>query len=58
MSAPTPARPRRRVSAQCAAGRHHLCHGTVYVYPPQDGKRFVRCQCRSPKCTHGRRDKR
>jgi hypothetical protein len=47
----------RHISAHCAAGRHELCHGTVYLWPAEDGRRFTPCECRARGCNHGRRDK-
>lgn len=58
MAPKTPRQVHRPISAHCAAGRHSLCHGTVYVFPPRDdGTRIVACECKARTCNHGRRDR-
>lgn len=63
---PPPPPPRRkpgkkadptRVSKNCADGKHLLCHGTVYLWPPEPGRRFITCECPVKNCGHGRRDR-
>lgn len=59
---PSPPPPRRktdpsRISLNCAEGKHLLCHGTVYVWPPEPDRRFRPCECPVQDCGHGRRDR-
>lgn len=51
---PKPAKaPAGPVSRMCAEGKHGRCLGTVFVYPPVDGKRLVPCRCPVEDCGHG-----
>lgn len=43
----------QRVSRNCANGHHKRCLGTVYVSPPEKGKRLAPCECPVSGCGHG-----
>jgi hypothetical protein len=42
--------PEPRLSAKCAQDQHDQCIGTVYVWPPVNGRALAVCEC--PSCKH------
>lgn len=57
MAATKRAKPKARVTVHCASGRHRLCHGTVYVWTEDGRREYLPCECPTPNCGHGRRDR-